>query len=105
MALPTNGCMIRAASAGYGRPRIARQSASVKRGQDSRDVEAAIFGEAGQQHAGEVAHGRLPAGGDVAHGDEGTSRGPLPPTPLPQGEGDIYACVCPIIRGWDAASP
>ena len=33
-----------------------------------RHEQAAVLGEAGEQHVGEIARGRLPAGGDVAHG-------------------------------------
>ena len=39
-----------------------------------RHVEPAVLGQAGQQHAGEVADRRLAAGGDVAHGDYSSAR-------------------------------
>ena len=62
MASPTNGWITRAASAWYGRPRIARQSAGEKCGQDFGHIQPAVLGQAGQQHAGEVADRRLRRG-------------------------------------------
>ena len=47
---------------------MARQSAGAKCGQVSGHEQPAVLGEPGQQDVGEVARGRLPAGGDVAHG-------------------------------------
>ena len=39
-----------------------------------RHIEPTVLGEAGQQHAGEVADGRLAAGGDVAHARQTSPR-------------------------------
>ena len=74
MAGPAKGAITRAASSRVGQAAERAQVGGREMRPLGRDVEAAILGEAGEQDAGEVAHGRAAAGGDIAHGGE-SSRG------------------------------
>ena len=64
---PTNGRTISQATSAYGRPARAAICSAEKRGQDLRDIEAAIAGKTRERHVNEAERGGFASGGNVTH--------------------------------------